>query len=71
MLPGVLPQENKPDLGKNIIQVDFFYVYTGEERRTEDQKAPDKVLEKQGSIRNLFDHGLHKEQSCSRRASSE
>ena len=38
-------QDTKPDLGKNVIQLDFFFTYTGEETRTEE--APmDKVKER-------------------------
>lgn len=45
-----LPQEKKTDPGKNIIQIDFFYTYTGEERRMEEQRAPDKVQERQDQV---------------------
>ena len=57
MVPGVrasrakeekrVSEAKKPELGKNVIELDFFYAYTGEERRMEDQKAPDKVQERQ------------------------
>ena len=42
-----ISEKKKPELGKNVIELDFFYTYTGEERRMEDQKAPDKVQERQ------------------------
>ena len=41
-----ISEKKKPELGKNVIELDFFYTYTGEERRMEDQKAPDKVQER-------------------------
>ena len=38
-------REEKPDLGRNVIQLDFFFTYTGEDRRL-DEKPPDKVAER-------------------------
>ena len=38
-------QDAKPDLGKNVIQLDFFFTYTGEETRTEEAPV-DKVKER-------------------------
>ena len=38
-------QDTKPDLGKNVIQLDFFFTYTGEETRTEETPV-DKVKER-------------------------
>ena len=38
--------ENKEDIGKNIIQIDFCYTYTGEEDRSE-KPVQDKVVERQ------------------------
>ena len=58
-----LPQEKKADLGKNIIQIVFFHTYTGEERRMEEQKAPDKVQERQDQF---VDHGFNRNQTHSR-----
>ena len=38
--------DNKEDIGKNIIQIDFCYTYTGEEDRSE-KPVQDKVVERQ------------------------
>ena len=38
--------EKKEDIGKNIIQIDFCYTYTGEEDRSE-KPMQDKVMERQ------------------------
>ena len=38
--------DNKEDIGKNIIQIDFCYAYTGEEDRSE-KPVQDKVMERQ------------------------
>ena len=38
--------DNKEDIGKNIIQIDFCYTYTGEEDRSE-KPAQEKVIERQ------------------------
>ena len=38
--------ENKEDIGKNIIQIDFCYTYTGEEDRSE-RPVQDKIMERQ------------------------
>ena len=38
-------QDAKPDLGKNVMQLDFFFTYTGEETRTEETPI-DKVKER-------------------------
>ena len=38
--------ENKEDIGKNIIQIDFCYTYTGEEDRSE-KPVQEKVIERQ------------------------
>lgn len=36
---------DKVDRGKNVIQLDFFFTYTGEEQRL-DERPPDKVAER-------------------------
>ena len=38
-------RDDKPDQGKNVIQMDFFYTYTGEEKRM-DEAPVDKVTER-------------------------
>ena len=41
-----MKSENKEDIGKNVIQIDFCYTYTGEEDRWE-KPVQDKVVERQ------------------------
>ena len=41
--------DNKEDIGKNIIQIDFCYTYTGEEDRSE-KPVQDKVMERQDQL---------------------